>query len=66
MPASIASGERHFRGLGGNAQMGEQRRQVRIGRPVEDDEAGIDRNGARANLRIDRVGMAADSIRLLV
>ena len=44
----------------------EQGGQIRIGRPVEDDEAGVDRDFVAIDGRHDGVGMAADPVGLLV
>ena len=51
--------ERHFRRLGGRPQMREQRRQIRVGDLVIDDEAGVDRDRSRLRGSIDSVAMAA-------
>ena len=44
-----------------HAEMGEQRRQVGIGRLVVDDEAGVDRDRAGAPRRLAGVGVAAEA-----
>src|SRR5690349_9413653 len=50
----------------GHVQMAEESRQIGIIRPVEDDEAGIHRNGAAVIVHRDRAAMAADAWRLFI
>ena len=52
-------GEGHVRRLGRRLQMGEERGEVRIGRLVIDDEAGVDRDAAAVALRLDGMRMTA-------
>jgi hypothetical protein len=64
--AAVADREAHAGGLGGDAELAEQRFEVRVVAVVEDDEAGVDRLLARRVLDRDRVGVAADPRRRLV
>ncbi len=54
-------GEGHVGRQGRNLQVSEQRRQVRIGEFVVDDEAGVHRRGGARHLDIHRVAVAAES-----
>ena len=66
-PAMIQRhGERHAARLRGNIQMPEQRRQIRIGRLVINDEAHIHRHGPGFCRHIHRIAMATGQCRLFV
>ncbi len=59
-PATVeGDGEGHVAGVGRNAEMVEERYQVRVVAIVIDDEPGVDRNAPPGDLHIDRVRVAA-------
>ena len=59
-------GEGHVGGLGLDAKRPQQFDKIGICSRIEDDEAGVDRDFALADGDENRVGMAAEPVRLLV
>ena len=58
--------ERHLRCLGRHAEVPEQRRQVRIGLLVVNDETGVHHDRTGRPRHIDRIAVTAEAIGLLV
>jgi hypothetical protein len=66
LSAAQRHAERHVREFRFDAKMLEQRNEVRVGRVVEDDEAGIDWRWAETCIHHHRVRMAPEAIVLFV